>query len=124
MIPASQAGQCDREHMREVAARRGFSFGRAGRGGWEILILASTESSLRPEGRRRAGSFLRGEGLPGQNKAAVQETERNMASRSGGGRLRSRGKGDDLRPARGENDDWSGGWLARGRPRRGERLIE
>jgi hypothetical protein len=110
--------------MREVAAGGGFCFGSAGGSGWESLILASAESSLRPEGRRRAGSFLRGEGLPGQNKVAVQDAERNMAFRTGGGRLRSRGKWDDLRPARGENDDRSGGWLARGRLRRGERLIE
>jgi hypothetical protein len=110
--------------MREVAARRGFCFGRAGGGGWESLILASAESSLRPEGRRRAGSFLRGERLPGQNKAAVQDAERSVASWIGGGRRRGCGKWDELRPARGENDDRSGGWPAYGRLRRGERLIE
>jgi hypothetical protein len=67
---------------------------------------------------------LHGEGLPGQNKAAAQETERRVAFRTGGGKLHGRGKRDDLRQARGENYDRSDGWLGRGRLRFGERLIE
>jgi len=54
----------------------------------------------------------------------VQDAERSVASWIGGGRRRGCGKWDELRPARGENDDRSGGWPAYGRLRPGERLIE